>query len=69
MEISLPFGPFTEIEGTWTFVSGTGAYQNATGNGTYKFAMTSQTEFIGEWKETMKSRACYEPLRAFFVAG
>ena len=47
--------PRTGGEGTWKFVSGTGAYQDAKGSGTYKFTITSQTEFKGEWKESMKS--------------
>ena len=47
--------PRTSGEGTWKFVSGTGAYADGKSTGTYKFTMTSQTDFMGEWKENLKS--------------
>ena len=47
--------PRTGGEGTWKGVSGTGAYVDDKGTGTYRFTMTSPTDVKGEWKENTKS--------------
>lgn len=47
--------PRTGGEGTWKSVSGTGAYADDKSTGTYRFTMTSPTEFTGEWTENRKS--------------
>lgn len=45
--------PRTSAQGTWRYVSSSGAYKGADGTGTYTWTMTSPTEAIGEWKENM----------------
>lgn len=46
-------GPMIHGQGTWEALSGTGAYENYTGKGTYTRTGTSQTDFNGEWKGSL----------------
>lgn len=40
----------TEFEGTFTWIKGTGKFENIKGEGTYRGAFTSKTEYTVEWE-------------------
>ncbi len=40
----------TQMEGTFTYIYGTGNYKDISGSGTYKGNFTSKTEYSVEWK-------------------
>ena len=42
--------PVTTSEGSWTYIKGTGKYENIQGSGTYKGKPISRTIFIAEWE-------------------
>ncbi len=54
-------GPLVSGQGTWEALSGTGAFRDYTGKGTYTRTGLSQTDFTGEWKGTLtKGRSAPE---------
>ena len=40
----------TQMEGTFTYIYGTGKYKGISGSGTYKGSFTSKSEYSAEWK-------------------
>jgi len=42
--------PVSKIEGTYTFIKGTGQYEGIQGKGTYKGKLISSTILIAEWE-------------------
>jgi len=41
--------PMTSFEGTFTYISGTGIFENISGSGSYTGHFTSKTEYTVEW--------------------
>jgi hypothetical protein len=42
--------PVTTMEGTFSYIKGTGQFVNIKGNGTYKGKLTSKTSYTVEWQ-------------------
>ena len=42
--------PVSSFEGTFTYVKGTGQFENIKGGGTFKGGLTSMTEYAVEWQ-------------------
>ena len=42
--------PIMSFEGTYSYIKGTGQYENIQGRGTYKGAFTSKTQYVAEWE-------------------
>jgi hypothetical protein len=40
----------TQMEGTFTYIYGTGKYKGISGSGTYKGSFTSKSEYSAEWQ-------------------
>jgi hypothetical protein len=42
--------PMITFEGTFSFIKGTGQFENIEGNGTYKGKFISETSYMAEWQ-------------------
>ncbi len=48
--VSTKEGPLVSFEGTYSYTTGTGKFQNIRGSGTYKGQFTSKTEYTTDWE-------------------